>query len=156
MTEPMTEPMTGLTWDEIAQRFDAARNWWVATTGAGGPHSVPVWGVVVDGVLLFYGEESAVRSRNLAADPRMVAHLEDGDSPLILRGRATAGGRAADHAGAVLAYAAKYREERDLQYLPDRPDMAHLVLYTVEPLRAISWELDTFADLERRWRADPH
>ena len=156
MTEPMTEPMTGLTWDEIAQRFDAARNWWVATTGAGGPHAVPVWGVVVDGVLLFYGEESAVRSRNLAADPRMVVHLEDGDSPLILRGRATAAGRAADHAGAVLAYAAKYREERPTcSTCPDRPDMAE-VLLTVEPLRAITWDLDAFDDLERRWRADPH
>ena len=32
--------------------------------------------------------------------------------------------------------------------------MAHLVLFTVEPLRAITWELDTFADLERRWWAD--
>ena len=81
----MTEPSSALTWDEIARRFDAARNWWVATTGPGGPHSVPVWGVVVDGTLLFYGEEVAVRSRNLAADPRMVAHLEDGDAPLIER-----------------------------------------------------------------------
>ena len=72
--------MPELTWDEIAGRFSAARNWWVSTSGPGGPHAVPVWGVVVDDLLFFYGEESAVRTRNLGADPRLVVHLEDGDN----------------------------------------------------------------------------
>jgi Pyridoxamine 5'-phosphate oxidase len=147
--------MTELTWDEIAGRFDAARNWWVATSGGGGPHAVPVWGVVVDSVLLFYGEASAVRTRNLAADPRLVAHLEDGDAPLIVHGTAAASGPAADHPGAVAGYAAKYTGATDLQYLPDQPAMGEVLLFTVTPLRAITWDLDAFETSDRRWRADP-
>ena len=145
--------MSDLTWDEIAERFSAARNWWVATAGAGGPHAVPVWGVVVSGELLFYGEDSAVRSRNLALDPRLVLHLEDGDAPLIVHARAVRQGAASQHAGAVAAYAAKYTGATDLQYLPGAPGMSEVLLFAVEPLRAITWDLDAFETSERRWRA---
>ena len=87
----------------------------------GGPHAVPVWGVVVAGELSFYGEDGAVRSRNLALDPRLVLHLEDGDAPLIVHGRATSAAPP-QHAGAVAAYAAKYTGDTDLQYLPGAPE----------------------------------
>ncbi len=145
--------MNELTWDEIAECFSAARNWWVATAGTGGPHAVPVWGVVVSGQLLFYSEENAVRSRNLALDPRLVLHLEDGDAPVILHARAVPEGTAAKHPGAVAAYAAKYTGDTDLQYLPGAPGMSEVLLYVVEPLRAITWDLDAFAGSDRRWRA---
>lgn len=147
--------MSELTWDEITSRFSTARNWWVATAGSGGPHAVPVWGVVVSGELLFYGEERAVRSRNLALDPRLVVHLEDGDAPLILHARAAQHGTAAQHTGAVAAYAAKYTGVTDLQYLPGAPGMSEVLLYVVEPLRAITWDLDAFEGSDRRWRAAP-
>lgn len=145
--------MTELAWDEIADRFSEARNWWVATAGAGGPHAVPVWGVALGGVLHFYGEASAVRTRNLAADPRLVLHLEDGDAPLIVHGRATSLGRAADHPAAVAAYAEKYREATDLPYRPDHPDVAGVLLFSIEAARAITWDLDAFETSDRRWRA---
>ncbi len=145
--------MPELSWEEIADRFCAARNWWVATSGTGGPHAVPVWGVVVEGVLLFYGEKSAVRTRNLTADPRLVLHLEDGDAPLIVHGAATAAGLAAEHAGAITAYGAKYTGDTDLQFLPGAPEVSGVLLFAVEPRRAITWDLDAFETSERRWRA---
>lgn len=145
--------MSDLTWDEIASRFSAARNWWVTTAGSGGPHAVPVWGVVVAGELSFYGEAGAVRSRNLALDPRLVLHLEDGDAPLIVHGTATNAGLAAGHLGAVAAYAAKYTGDTDLQYLPGAPEVSDVLLFAVVPKRAITWDLDAFETSERRWRA---
>jgi len=144
-----------LTWDEVAQRFCDAQNWWVATAGSGGPHAVPVWGVVVEGVLCFYGEPTTVRSRNIAADPRVVLHLESGSSVLIVHGTATSGAPAGQDAAVNAAYAAKYTDPTDLEYLPDAPGMSSSLLYTVTPSRAIAWTLGSSDEWQnRRWRAE--
>jgi len=37
-----------------------------------------VWGVVIEDTLYLYGERRTVKARNLAADPRLVVHLESG------------------------------------------------------------------------------
>lgn len=146
--------MARLEWDEVAERFRAAQNWWVATSGPGGPHSVPVWGVVVDGTLHFYGEPGAVRSRNLAADPRLVVHLESGSSVLIVHGSAVIGGPAGENAAVSAAYAVKYTDPTDLEFLPDAAGMQHALLYTVAPTRAIAWTLGEPDGMEpRRWSA---
>jgi hypothetical protein len=144
--------MVALEWDEVAERFDAAQNWWVATSGRGGPHSVPVWGVVVDGVLHFYGEPGALRSRNLVAEPRLVVHLESGSSVQIVHGSAVVGPPAHENAAVCAAYAAKYTDPTDLEYLPDAPGMAAALLFTVTPRRAIAWTLGEPDGMEpRRW-----
>ncbi len=146
--------MATLEWVEVVERFDAAQNWWVATSGGGGPHSVPVWGVVVDGALHFYGEPGAVRSRNLAADPRVVVHLESGSSVLVVRGTVVIGPPAGEDAAVSAAYAAKYTDPTDLDYLPDAAGMAAALLFTVTPTRAIAWELgDADGMAPRRWSA---
>ena len=146
--------MAALTWDEVVARFSAAPCWWVATSGADGPHAVPVWGVAVAGVLHFYGEAGTVRSRNLLADPRLVLHLESGSSVLIVHGTAAPGRPAGEDPDVVAAYAAKYSDPTDLEYLPDAPGMGAALLWTVDPVRAVAWELGTSQDWEnRRWRA---
>jgi hypothetical protein len=146
--------MAALGWDEVAERFGAAQNWWVATSGPGGPHSVPVWGVVVDGVLHFYGEHSAVRSRNIAADPRLVLHLESGSSVLIVHGSVAIGPAARQVPAVSAAYREKYVDPTDLEFLPDAPGMEHALLFTVAPERAIAWELDGADSMTmRRWSA---
>jgi len=144
--------MATLEWDEVAVRFAAAQNWWVATSGPGGPHSVPVWGVVVDSVLHFYGEPGAVRSRNLVADPRLALHLESGSSVLIVHGSVVVGPPAGENAAVSAAYAGKYTDPTDLDYLPDAEGMAAALLFTVTPTRAIAWTLgDADGMAPRRW-----
>jgi hypothetical protein len=144
--------MSALTWDEIAERFATAQNWWVASSGPAGPHSVPVWGVVVDGVLHFYGEPGAVRSRNLAADPRLVVHLESGSSVLLVHGTAVIGPPAGEDVAVSAAYAVKYTDPSDLDYLPDAAGMAAALLFTVVPTRAIAWTLgEPDGIVPRRW-----
>lgn len=54
----------------------------------GSPHAAPVWGVVTDDVLYLYTERRTLKSRNLAADPRVVVHLEDAEDVVIVRGTA--------------------------------------------------------------------
>lgn len=148
--------MGTLDWDEIATRFETAQSWWVATSGPAGPHAVPVWGVVVGGVLQFYGEESTVRSRNLAVDPRLVLHLESASDVLVVHGTAGVSGFAHEHADVNAAYAAKYIDPTDREYLPDAPGMTAARLYVVTPTRAIAWRLGSSEEWDnRRWRAAP-
>lgn len=141
-----------LTWHEVADRFAAARNWWVTTAGDAGPHAVPVWGVVADGVLCFYGQASAVRSRNLAADPRLVLHLEDGESPLIVHGTAAVTGVVEDRPELAALYRAKYVGPHDGEYLPDADGMDGTEVFEVSPTKALNWTVTASDDwVTRRW-----
>ena len=147
--------MSDLDWIEISTRFSDARNWWIATCGPAGPHSVPVWGVVIDETLYFYGQPSAVRSKNLVADPRLVAHLESGDSVLILHAEAHLTDLPLDSASVVTSYANKYSHPIDAEYLPGQPGMAGTLLFAMTPSHAISWELASSDEwTNRRWQAN--
>jgi len=146
--------MSVLTWDEVSQRFSAARNWWVSTSGEDGPHAVPVWGVVLDGVLTFYGADDAVRSRNLVADPRAVLHLEDGDSPLIVHGTVSRAGVVDDREDLAAAYRAKYTEPVDIEFLPSEPGYAGIAVWSLTPTKALAWSLVASDQWDvRRWLA---
>ena len=76
-----------LAWDWVERQMDQARNYWVCSVRADGrPHSAPVWGVWVDGVLYFGTDKHSVKARNIARDKRVVLHLESGDETLIFEG----------------------------------------------------------------------
>jgi len=144
--------MSGLDWSEVEQRFGAARNWWIGTTSPSGPHSVPVWGVVLDGALVFFGQDDAVRSRNLAADPRAVLHLEDGDEPLILHARVSRVGVVDGRTDLGAAYRAKYDQPKDAEYLPDQSSYSGTAVWVVEPVKAIAWSYVASDEwTTRRW-----
>ena len=65
----------------------------------GGPHSVPVWAGIEDGVIAFLTSPGSRKARNLAADPRVAISVTDRNQPYamaLVRGRVTArldGGR---------------------------------------------------------------
>ena len=113
-------PDEPLSWAEVAGRLAAARNYWLnTTTPSGAPHAAPVWGAVAGQTLYLYSERSTVKARNIAADPRVVVHLESGDDVVIVRGTAEELGVPAQVPEVVAALAAKYTARGDRQYLPD-------------------------------------
>ena len=57
--------------------------------------------------LYLYSERSTVKARNLAADPRVIVHLESGEDVLIVRGVAEDLGPPATVPSVVTALAAK-------------------------------------------------
>ena len=143
----------GMTWAEVARRLAAARTYWMcSTTAFGAPHAAPVWGVVTGGTLYLYSERSTVKARNLAADPRVVVHLESGEDVLIVRGVAEDLGTPAMVPPVVAALAAKYPSPRDRQYLPDH-DPGFDVVWAIRPEAAMAWRLDDYAGSQRRWPA---
>ena len=142
-----------MTWTEVAGRLAAARTYWLgSTTTSGAAHAAPVWGVVTGETLYLYSERSTVKARNLAADPRVVVHLESGEDVLIVRGTAEDVGPPAAVPAVVAALAAKYTSPEDRQYLPDRdPDFD--VVWAIRPRSAMAWRLDDYAASQRRWPA---
>jgi PPOX class probable F420-dependent enzyme len=141
-----------LTWSRVAARLAPARNYWLGTTRPdGSPHAAPVWGVVHGEVLYLYTEVDTVKARNLRADPRTVVHLESGDDVLIVNG--TLGEVAdPDELAAVLpAFATKYDDPDDRQYLPVGPPREAVLRLT--PESALSWDLARFETSQQRWSA---
>ena len=149
----MRVPDEPLSWAEVAGRLAAARNYWLnTTTPSGSPHAAPVWGAVAGQTLYLYSERSTVKARNIAADPRVVVHLESGDDVVIVRGTAEELGVPAQVPEVVAALAAKYTAPGDRQYLPDAdPDFD--VVYAIRPRSAMVWRLADYAASQRRWSA---
>jgi hypothetical protein len=145
-------PDDNLSWPEVAARLAAARSYWLCTTlPSGAPHAAPVWGVVLDGTLYLYTERRTVKARNLAADPRLVVHLESAQDVLIVRGTAEDLGTPAQVPEVVAALSAKYPSEEDRPYLP-AADPAFDVVYAIRAQSVRMWRLPDFEDSQRRWR----
>ena len=72
-----------VTWQWAVERLEAARNYWLATTKVdGAPHVMPVWGLWLDGAVLFSTSPESIKARNFARDPRAVlAIVADGEEP---------------------------------------------------------------------------
>ena len=149
----MRVPDEPLSWAEVAGRLAAARNYWLnTTTPSGAPHAAPVWGAVAGQTLYLYSERSTVKARNIAADPRVVVHLESGEDVVIIRGTAEDLGVPAQVPEVVAALAAKYTAPGDRQYLPDA-DPGFDVVYAIRPRSAMVWRLADYAASQRRWSA---
>jgi hypothetical protein len=86
----LTESEEGmLAWSWATERLERARNYWVSTTRPDGrPHSMPVWGIWLDDAFFFGSGRESAKSRNLAASPAIVVHLESGDETVIIEGLA--------------------------------------------------------------------
>jgi len=129
------------------------RNAWFGTVdSAGAPHSAPIWTASVDEVLYVFGERSSVKFRNLAANPRVVVNLESGDEVVIVRGNAYDVGTPAHVPDVVAAFAAKYTEPDDVQWLPEVDPSVDLVA-RIAPSVALLWSSDDYFDTLRRWQA---
>jgi len=89
-------------------------------------------------------------------DPRpRTLNLAGGAADLrLLHPPAAAVGPAAGAPEVNAAYAAKYADPSDLEYLPDAPGHETTLRFAVTPLRAVAWRLGSSAEWDnRRWAA---
>jgi hypothetical protein len=144
-------PDHDLDWPEVAARLSPARNYWLVTTSpSGAPHAAPLWGVVAGDTLYLYTERSTVKARNIAADPRVLVHLESGDDVVIVHGVAEDAGAPHELPHIVTALDAKYTDPEDQPFLPSA-DPSFDVVYAIRPRSALTWRLADYADSQRRW-----
>jgi Pyridoxamine 5'-phosphate oxidase len=137
-----------LDWAWAEERLVASRTYWVCTTRADGrPHAAPVWGLWLDGALLFSSDPSSVKGRNLARRPDVVVHLESGDEAVICEGRIEPM-RGDD---LLIAFADAY--EAKYAHRPDTSNPAH-GMYVLRPTTVLAWREADFPTSATRFRFD--
>jgi hypothetical protein len=133
-----------LPFEWAVERLAASHNLWLVTTFPDGrPHSMPLWGVWLDGtVQLSTGRESR-KAKNLARDPRCVVTTDDARAAVVVEGTAA---RVEMTSAFVDAYRAKYA--MDISTMADEP------VFAVTPTRIIAIDEDRFQTAPTRWRFD--
>jgi hypothetical protein len=121
-----------LDWEWVESRLVGASTYWVCATATGQPHPRPVWGVWHDDRLhLSIG--SQIVAHQVAADPRVTAHLDSGTDVVIIEGLASTSVTGAD---VLAAYGAKYGRD----YTPaELGDLTCLTPSTVITWRSAGW-----------------
>jgi hypothetical protein len=141
-----------LDWSFVEERMAGARNYWVVTVRPDGrPHAMPVWGAWLDGKLYIEGSPETRRHRNLAANPHVVAHLENGSEVVIVEGEAAEAGKPDPALGVRLseAYTGKYSS---FGYSPGPDAWDNGGLYVIYPRKVFAWT--KFPQDTTRWRLE--
>ena len=139
-----TEPEGALPWSWVEEQCTEARNYWICTTRDDGrPHAMPVWGLWLDGSVVFSTDPSSRKGRNLTARPDIVVHLESGDDVVVLEGRVEPMDRAL-LPSFVDRYEAKY------SHRPSETETAGV--YRLRPSRVLAWREKDFPTSATRFR----
>ena len=128
-----------LPWDYVANRMAGSRNYWIATASPEGRVSAtPVWGVWVEDTLFFDGSPQTRRGRNIAANPSVAVHLEDGTQAVMIEGEAyeVIGPEPELANQLAAAYAAKYADEG---YTPEPNQWENGGLFRLVKRRVFAW-----------------
>lgn len=133
-----------LKWSDVNGWLENAKIYWLATSHPDvGPHATPIWGAWVDGAFYFDGAPDTRWARNLAADPRIVVHIESGTSIVILKGQVEPATPDPDTFKRIAdSYASRY------PYSPESSDGMHVV----RPHTAMAWDNDDFMKSATRWK----
>jgi hypothetical protein len=129
-------------WDDVAERIAAAKNYLLATTSdSGRPYQRPVDGVFVEHALCFGGSPETRWVRHLAARPAVSVMLPDDDHAVILEGTVEQIDDPDDPVSVALAPAnrAKYP-----QYFKDDEPQEFLPFWCLRPSRVYTWSLSEF------------
>jgi len=107
----------------------------VSTTRKDGrPHSVPVWGIWLDNSFYFETTPSTVKGRNLARNPSIVVHTQDGYDTVIVEGTVSREKNPEVMRRLKKGYKAKY------DYTPDWARPGGDSVYRVEPKVVHAWK----------------
>jgi hypothetical protein len=138
-------------WSWAEERLEKAVNYWFNTVRPDGrPHAMPAWAVWLDGALYFEGSPETRRARNIAGNPRIAVHLENGTEVVILEGVARTEPKPEPALGQALskAFSAKYGDAFDYRPEPDQWDEGGL--WSLRPTTAFGWS--GFNKDPTRWR----
>lgn len=130
-----------LPWAQVEDRLRAAQHYWISSVRPDGrPHSVPRWGVWLDGRFWYDGAPTTRHARNVEANPAVTLTLESGTEVVIVEGQSRATRADPDGLGARLSEAfAKYSSAG---YAPGPESWAGADgggLRVIIPHRAMAW-----------------
>lgn len=103
-----------LPWEWARERFSASHNYWLTTVRPNGaPHTMPVWGIWLDGAYYFSTSATSRKGRNLQQNPNCVVCNENAQEAVILEGVAQQLPDSDIPPQAFLDYKSKYGWELD-------------------------------------------
>ena len=134
-----------LAWSWVEQQAIVSRNYWVCTARSDGrPHAMPVWGLWLDGMVMFSTDPESVTGRNIAAGSAMQIHLESGDEVAILDGMVERPSDPNLLARFADAYDSKYGIKVDVTS-DETPILA------LRPTTVMSWTEANYPETATRW-----
>jgi pyridoxine/pyridoxamine 5'-phosphate oxidase len=134
-----------LPWSMVEEWLTKSRNYWVSTASpARRPHAMPVWGLWLDGGVMFSTGRTTRKARNIAANPDVIIHLESGDDVCILEGRI----EAVRDADVLRRFDDAYETKYNLR--PDAVDSSDPA-YILRPRVVLTWLEKDFPNTATRW-----
>jgi Pyridoxamine 5'-phosphate oxidase len=131
-------------WSWVERECTRARNYWICTTRPDGrPHAMPVWGLWLDGSVVFSTDPESTKARNFSARPETVIHLESGDDVVVLEGRIEAMDR-----GLLPEFVKRY--EKKYSFRPSESETAGV--YQLRPHLVLAWREKDFPTSATRFR----
>lgn len=129
-----------LSWDQVEERLRTSLHYWLTTVRPDStPHSVPRWGVWLDGRFYYDGAPTTRHARNLHSNPACTLTLESGTEVVIVEGFSAATRAEPDELGSRLSTAfEKYHPD----YAPAPDAWAGEEgggLRVITPMRALAW-----------------
>jgi len=135
-----------IAWSDVCAKLAKSKNYWVATARPDGrPHSMPIWGVWLDGALIFGTDRNSRKARNLQGQPVAIVHLESGDDAVILECDAREVTDPSVIATVDSLYLKKYKMK-----LTDAPGVPYIV--AMRPRVAFAWQERDFPVSATRWK----
>ncbi len=130
-----------LTWADVEPRLVQSKHYWLSSVRPDGtPHSVPRWGVWLDGRFWYDGAPTTRHTRNVERNPAVTLTLESGTQVVIVEGDSLATRADADGLGARLSEA--FRKYADSDYSPGPDSWSGEDgggLRVITPRRAMAW-----------------
>ncbi|MDG6990042.1 MAG: pyridoxamine 5'-phosphate oxidase family protein [Nitrososphaerota archaeon] len=128
------DPKLWITWAAAKEKLIGEKVYWVSTSSRDGkPHAAPVWGIWRGSAFYFETDPNSVKGKNLAANPRIVVHIQNGLDTVIVEGTASVLRKKGELASLKKAYVDKY------DYAPDWSDTNGQVVFAVKPRVAHAW-----------------
>ena len=128
------DPKLWITWRQASGKLSKEEVYWVSSSSKDGrPHAAPVWGIWKRNRLYFETDPGSVKGRNLLANPRLVAHIQDGMDTVIIEGTAARLTRKVDLRLLLEDFVKKY------DYKPDWSAKSGQVVFEVMPETVHAW-----------------
>lgn len=136
-----TDAESMLPWSWAVERLSRATMYWIATARPNAlPHLKPIWGVWVQEQLYLETGPVSRAGRNLARNPAVAVHVQEGEDVVILEGVMMEAPIPPPGLAAAIAeaFGAKYGS-RGYQPSPDQYLQSGSGLYLVRPRLVFAW-----------------
>lgn len=144
-----------LEWHDLEARLSGAHHYWISSVRPDGrPHSIPRWGVWLDGRFWYDGSPATRHARNAERNPAVTLTLEDGKEAVIVEGESHA--TRADPTGLGERLAAAFEKYHRDGYAPAADAWSGGDgggLRVITPSRVLAWRSFPADATRFRWKS---